>query len=159
MNNSQTKKRGNVIADDQAMIDGITKFLSGIGSLPVGSQTMTPADIVKVFQERIDAAKAAIAAEATRAAAVKADRDERAKTAAFVRAFRRIVIGMFQESPDTLAVFHLTAPKVAKKKVTTKAQALAKSTATRKARNTLGKKAKLKIHGTAAPPLDTTAKP
>ena len=162
MNNTTPNKRTDVIAGDQAMIDGIKKFLSGIGTLPVGSQNMTPADLIKVFQERIDAGKAAIAAEASRAAAVKADRDERAKTAALVRAFRRIVQGMFSASPDTLAVFGLRPQKVAKKTVASKAQAAAKTRATRKARNTLGKKQKASIHGTVtpkAPPPDTTTKP
>jgi hypothetical protein len=151
---------------DQAMIDGVQKFLSQLASLPVGSQTMTPADIVKVFQDRIKVGKAAQAAEAARTAAVKVDRDERAKTAALVQAFRRIVLGMFAQTPDTLAVFGLTAPKVAKKKVDVKAAAVVKSKATRKARNTVGKKAKLAIKGAPAAvksgptaPPETPAKP
>jgi hypothetical protein len=144
---TNTKKRGDVIAGDQAMIDGITKFLAQLATLPVGGQNMTPADIVKVFQARIDAGKAAQAAEASRTAAVKADRDERAKTSAFMRAFRRIVLGMFQEAPDTLAIFGLKAPKARKPKVTTKAAAVAKNAATRKARGTVGPKKKLTIKG------------
>jgi hypothetical protein len=132
---------------DQAMIDGIQKFLAQLASLLVGSRTLTPADIVKVFQDRVDAAKALKTAEAARTAAVKVDRDVRAKTSVFVQACRRVVQGMFFESPDTLAAFGLRAPKAAKTKVVVKAAAVAKSKATRTARSTRGKKARLAIKG------------
>jgi hypothetical protein len=146
---NQSNKRSDQIADDQAMINGIQKFLSPTVVLSVGSQAnLTPADIVKVFQGRLTAGQAVVTAEATRTAAVKGNLDERSKTAAFVQAFRRIVVGMFQESPDTLAVFNLAAPKAATKTVATKATAVAKSKATRVARNTLGSKQKSKIKGT-----------
>jgi hypothetical protein len=159
-------KRADLVAADQAMIDGVNRFLTAIASLPVGGQVLTPADIVKLFQDRVNAAKAVETADAARTAAIKAERDERARTAAKTRAFRRIVLGMFQEAPDTLAVFGLKAPKVVKKKVEVKAAAVAKTLATREARQTKGKKQKLAIKGTlpaatpapAAPPA-TPAKP
>jgi hypothetical protein len=146
-------KRTDLIAADQAMIDGVKRFLTQIASLPVGNQVLTPADIVKVFQDRVNAGQAVKTAETARTAAIKADRDERARTAATVRAFRRIVLGMFQESPDTLAIFGLKAPKVVKKTVAVKATAVVKTKATRAARGTKGKKAKLAIKG--APPAAT----
>ena len=142
---------------DHAMIDGVQKFLSQFASLPVGSQTLTPADIVKVFQDRITLGKAAQTAEAARAAAVKADRDERARTSALVQALRRIVLGMFAQTPDTLAVFGLKALKAAKTKVDVKAAAVVKGKATRTARHTTGKKAKLTIKG--APAAATSGPP
>jgi hypothetical protein len=142
-----SNKRSDRMSADQAMADGVQKFLAQLASLPVGSRIVTPADIVKVFQDRIDAGKALKTAEAARTAAVKADRDVRAQTSVFVQACRRVVQGMFFESPDTLAAFGLKAPKAAKKKVAVKAAAVVKSKATRTARNTLGKKAKLAIHG------------
>ncbi|MBV9946995.1 MAG: hypothetical protein JOZ69_09115, partial [Myxococcales bacterium] len=73
------------------------------GSLFVGSQSVTPADIVRIFEDRLTVAKAAVSAEAARTAAVKANRDKRAQTAAFVSSIKRIVQGMFSQSPDTLA--------------------------------------------------------
>jgi hypothetical protein len=158
-----TKKRGDRLAEDQAMITGTEKFLGNLATLPVGGKNMTPADIVKVFQDRVDAGKAAQTAEAARLTAVKGDRDTRTRTAAFVRSFRRIVLGMFEESPDTLAVFALTAPKPHKVKVVTKATAVAKNKATRAARGTVGPRKKLSIKGTVpagnggAPPPETPA--
>jgi hypothetical protein len=150
-------KRGDRVAADQAMIDGILKFLGNLATLPVGGTNMTPADIVKVFQERVDAGKAVQTANAARTAAVKADLDTRTKTSAFARAFRRIVLGMFQEAPDTLAIFNLTAPKATKVKVATKAVAVAKNKATRAARGTVGKRKKLAIKGTV--PAETGTAP
>jgi hypothetical protein len=144
---TKSNKRSDQVAADQAMIDGIQKFLSQLASMPVGSQNMTPADIVKVFQARVDAGKAVQTANAARITAVKANKDERQKTSAFVQAFRRIVVGMFLQSPDTLAVFNLTAPKAAKRTVATKSAAVAKSKATRTARNTMGSKQKKSIKG------------
>jgi len=141
-------KRGDRVAADQAMIDGTLKFLANLATLPVGGTNMTPADIVKVFQERVDAGKAVQTANAARVAAIKADLDTRTKTTAFARAFRRIVLGMFQEAPDTLAIFALKAPKATKVKVATKAVAVAKNKATRAARGTVGKRKKLAIKGT-----------
>ncbi len=166
MSNSPTN-RSSEIAADQAMIDGIQKFLSQFASLPVGSQILAPADIVKVFQGRLNAGKAVQTADAARTTAVKANRDERLNTAAFAQSFRRMVLGMFSQSPDTLAVFGLKPPKVVKKKVAVKSAAVAKSKATRTARNTMGSKQKKAIKGTlpaapsgaAAEPATATPKP
>jgi hypothetical protein len=156
--NNRTAK----LAADQSMIDGVHKVLGTFASLPVGSTTVTPADIVKVLQDRIDAGKAVLTAEAARTAAVKVDRDKRAQSAAFVQSLRRMIQGMFTQSPDTLAAFGLKAPKAAKKTVTIKATAVAKSKATRTARGTLGKKQKKAVKGTvvaAAPTGGTAAAP
>jgi hypothetical protein len=103
--------RATLLAADQKVIDGAQKALAQVPSLPVGSKTSTPADIVKIFQDRIATGNAVVTAEAARAAAIKADRDTRARTASFVASFKRIVQGMFSQSPDTLATFGLKAPK------------------------------------------------
>jgi hypothetical protein len=145
-----TNTRTNLLAADQQMINGVQKSLMQVASLPVGSQTSTPADIVKVFQDRIATGNAVVTADAARTAAIKADRDKRAQTAAFVSSFKRMVQGMYSQSPDTLATFGLKAPKAAKRTVETKATALVKSEATRKARNTMGSQQKKKVKGTVS---------
>jgi hypothetical protein len=141
--------RANLLAADQQMINGVQKSLTQVTSMPVGSQTSTPADIVKVFQDRIATGNAVITADAARTAAIKADRDKRAQTATFVSSFKRIVQGMYSQSPDTLATFGLTALKATKKTAETKATAAVKSKATRVARNTMGSQQKKKVKGTA----------
>jgi hypothetical protein len=145
---TKVKTRDGQLSADQKLIDGTEKFLAKYPELPVGSQNMATTDIVKVFQGRIGTSKAVLTADAARTAAIKADRDERQKTSAFVQAFRRMVLGMFLQSPDTLATFGLKAPKAVKKDVETKSTAVAKSKATRKARNTMGTKQKKTVKGT-----------
>jgi hypothetical protein len=138
------------LAADQKMIDGTKQLLSPLTSLIVGSQDMTPAQIEQVFQDRIDAGNAAVKAEDVRKAAVKADKDERKKTTPFVQAFKRIVIGMFLQSPDKLGLFGLQAPKTAKKTAASKAAAAANAVATKKARGPIGKKQRAKVKAPTA---------
>jgi hypothetical protein len=146
MTNISTK-RSDKVSDDQAMIDGVQKFLGKLAQLPVGSQMVTPDQIVQVYKDRLAAGQAVITAEAARAAAIAVEKDKRTSTAAFVRSFRRMLQGMFSASPDTLAVFHLTPVKAPKRTVATKSAAVAQSKATRAARGTKGKKQKAQIKG------------
>jgi hypothetical protein len=63
------------------------------------------------------------------------------------RAFKRIVQGMFAESPDTLADFGLKPLKVGARTVATKVDAIARAAATRKARHTMGSQQKKEVKG------------
>src|ERR1700722_9992399 len=128
---------------DQKLLDGTQQVLSKLTTMTVGSQSLAPADIVKIFQDRIASSQAVQTATAARSAAVKADRDKRTQTAPLVKAFKRVVQGMFSESPDTLAVFGLQPVKAGTTTV-----------ATRVARHTMGKVQKKDIHGT--PPSAST---
>jgi hypothetical protein len=147
MNPSNSNNHLVQLDSDRKMATGARKFLAGIASLPVGSQTLTPEQIAQVFDARASLCEALQAASAARTAAVKAYQDKRSETAPFVSAFRRVVQGMFAQSPDTLAEFGLTAPKPADKSVVVKAAAIAKSKATRAARHTMGKKQKQAVKG------------
>jgi hypothetical protein len=140
---------------DQKMAAGIKQFFSALPTMTVGSQTLAPADFAKIFQDRVASSQTVQTATAARTAAVKADRDKRTQTAPVVKAFKRVVQGMFSESPDTLAVFGLQPIRVGAPTVATKAAAADKALATRKARHTMGKNQKKDIHGT--PPSATTA--
>jgi hypothetical protein len=79
------------------------------------------------------------------------------QAAPVLKAFKRIVQGMFSESPDVLATFGLEPVKVGSTTIATKAAALDKTIATRKARHTMGPVQKKKIHGT--PPGAITGSP
>ena len=129
------------------MLAGVQKFLVQYPSLYVGGQSMTPSAIVTALQNRINASQAAQAAEVARAAAVKANLNERAQSATFEQGLRQVVQGMYSQSPDTLAVFGLKPRKSTKKTVATKTEAVAKNKATRAARHTMGPKQKLEITG------------
>jgi hypothetical protein len=144
--------RPSQLAAEQKLIDGTKQFLWQLQSIPVGSQMVTPPEIVQVLDDRIARVKATIAAADARTAAVKAERDERKKTTPFVNSLKRIVVGMFSQSPDTLGVFGLKAPKVGKRTVANKSVAVEKVAATRKARNTMGPKARKSVKGTVPSP-------
>ena len=144
---------------DQKMVAGFQQYFSNLATMTVGSQTRTPADFVKVLQDRIASSQAVQTATAARSAAVKADRDKRTQTAPLIRALRRVVQGMYSESPDVLAVFGVRPVKLGAQTVATKATAVEKTLATRKARHTMGKKQKKDIHGTPATATIETAVP
>jgi hypothetical protein len=158
MSTNTKNRRIDQLAGEQKLIDGTKQFLWQLQSIPVGSQMMTPPEIAQVLEDRIAKAKAAVAAADAHTAAVKADRDERKKTAPFVSALVRIVVGMFSQSPDTLGVFGLKAPRAGKKTVAVKSVAVAKVVATRKARHTMGTKQRKTVKGTV-PSANTGSAP
>ncbi len=154
---TRNSSRNDVIAADQHMVDGIQKNQPKLpGSFPLEGQSMTPADVIQVFQDRIATGKAVLMAESARAAAVKADRDKRAVTRATALAFKHLLIAMFAQQPDVLGDFGLHATKPAAKSAADKAQAAAKAKATRALLGTKGsrqKKAVIKAateHSTAS---------
>jgi hypothetical protein len=136
---SNKNSRIDTLAADQAMVDGITKNQSKLpASITVGSTVTTPQAMITVFQGRVTAAKAVIAAEAASSAAVKANNTERANTAALVLAWKQLITAMYKNSPDVLGDYGLAVPKVAQKTAAVKAKAAAKGAATRKTLGTKG---------------------
>src|SRR5271167_2607202 len=132
-NNRQT-----TLGQDQKMIAGIQKNLSG-KSFTVSDKSYATQDVIAVYQGRINTGQAVASAKAVWQAAVKSDRTQRSQTASFASSFQAIVKGMFQD-PSTLADFGLSPRKSTSKTVQTKATAVVKNLATRKARGTTGKK-------------------
>jgi hypothetical protein len=140
--------RMNKQINDQKMSDATLLHLANIASLPVGNATMTPAQIAQIYKDRIATNQAVLDANAQRAEAVKADKDKRAQTGPVTKAFKRMVQGMFAQSPTVLADFGLTPAKVVTKSVATKTVAVAKAKATRAARHTMGSRQRAQIMGT-----------
>jgi len=145
-------------AADQKMIDGFNRHGSLIGSLLIDGRQLKPADVVQVVQARLDASKAVEADKATWQSAVKANKDERAKTRVFMTQVRQALLVMFASSIDILADFGLTPRKQRAPKPPAKVAAAQKAKATREARGTKGKKQKAKIKG-AAPELPPATAP
>jgi hypothetical protein len=145
-------------AADQKMIDGTQQYFALQAALTIAGATYTPAEIIEMLGKRIASNKAVEAANAQRTAAIKADRDARSASAPVLKAFRRILEGMYAGSPDTLAAFGLAPLKVGTKSVAVKHEAIAKSLATREARHTMGPKQKATIHGTPADPASDPAR-
>jgi hypothetical protein len=156
-----TKNESNRImqeAADQKLMDGIKKHESTLTSFTVAGATYKTADILGILQQRLTTAHAA---ESTRAAwltAVKANKDERAKTRPVVSGVRQTIQVMFAGSTDTLAEFGLKPRKPrALRTPEQKAESVIKGKATRAARHTAGPKQKAKIKGTAPQAAPATA--
>jgi hypothetical protein len=143
-------------AADQALADGLTKRKRDLTSFMIGGTSHTPDDILIVLQGRIAAASLAQSTRATWQSAVKADRDERAKTKTFVSGLRQALKVAFDGSIDALADFGLSPRKVHVATPEEKAKATAKAKATRAARHTMGPKQKLAVTGTVPQAAPTT---
>jgi hypothetical protein len=140
---------------DQQVIVGIKTDLQTMSSLPLGGATYTPSSLAAFIQSRIDAANAVLTAKANWQSASKTYEAINTQATVVVRELRNLVIGAFGPSSPKLADFGFT-PTV--RKVQTpeqKAAAAVKRAATRKARGTMGKVAKLAIKG--APPMAPSA--
>jgi hypothetical protein len=160
----QKNSRADVLAADQAIIDGLTKNQAKFGaSFYCGSKQMTVQNAIDMMQGRVTTGKAVVSADAARTEAIKADKDERAQTRTDVTALKRLIIAMFLSSPATLADFALKPPKQPTKTVEEKAQAAAKAQATRKTLGTKGAQQKkaAKAAAAAAPeaPAQTATPP
>src|SRR5258708_40314719 len=124
---------------DQNLIDGLKKHEQTLPSLLIGGTSLKTADIIGILQARINARNAVAPSRATWQTDVKADRDERAKTNAFVSGLRQALQVAFAGSIDTLADFGLKAHKQRTPRTPAeKAVAAAKAQATRAARHTMG---------------------
>jgi hypothetical protein len=130
------------------LVAGLEKHFANAASLTFASATHPTADVVKAL-EALPAKRAAV--EDAKAALKAALADETTNAPA-LRAFMgdvdAFVKSAFSKSPDVLADFGLEPKKVATPLTTEQlAAAVAKREATRKARGTMGKKAKLAVKG------------
>ncbi len=154
-------------AADQKMIDGFNKHATDIVSLVIGAATIKTADIITVLRARLATSNTVQSTRATWQAAVQADRDERAKTKAYVDGVKQALQVVLSGSIDGLADFGLTARKPRVLTPEQKAVAAARARATRVARGTKGSVQKKAIKGAvtatlvvtpvASPPVASTA--
>jgi len=155
-----TKTRTSTQGKDQQVITGIQKDLSTMSSLPLGGETFTPATLTAFVQSRIDAGNEVVVAKAYWQNAAKTYEAINTKATIVVHDLKQLVIGAFGATSSKLADFGFTPRKVVVLTPDQKVAAAAKRAATRKARGTLGPKAKLAVTGTVAPTAPvTTAKP
>lgn len=138
-------------AHDAQMIVGVEKDLQNVASLLLAGETFTPKSLQAFFQSRIDAANAVVTARAHWLDTVKAFKAIDAKGAVVVRGLHQYVVNAYGAASPQLADFGFTPSKRATQTPEQKAAAVAKRAATRKARNTMGKKAKLAIKGAVVP--------
>jgi hypothetical protein len=132
---------------DSVVIAGIEKDLATVTSLTLAGQTITPADLVKLVQSRIDAANAVAPAKAKWSAAVLAYNTVDKEVTPVLRALKAYLTNTYGSTSPILADFGFSPPKTAVKSPAVKTAAAEKALATRKARNTMGKVQKKAVKG------------
>jgi hypothetical protein len=135
---------------DANVILGIQKNLLNVPTLNLAGKPITPADLEKLVQSRIDSANAIAPAKAKWTAAVQAYRTLNTQVTPVVRALRTYVINTYGPTSTVLTDFGFSPPKTTVTSPEVKAAAAVKAKATRAARHTQGKKQKLAIKGTVA---------
>jgi hypothetical protein len=153
---SRTAKQGK----DQEVIQGIQKDLLTMSSIPLGGTMYTPGSLVAFVQSRIDAGNEVAMAKANWLKTVKAYQAIDKQADLVLHDLKGFVSGAFGATSSKLADFGFTARTVEEPTQEQKQAAVAKRAATRKARGTMGPKAKLKVTGaTASAPAAAPATP
>lgn len=142
---------------DRKIVAAIQKHISGAVTLE--GVSYTPSQLAKVFQDGIDTADATDAAKKQYAAAVAAEQEDRATLTGVETALRSYLAATYGQASTTFADFGFTPKKVRAVNASTKAAAVEKRNATRKARNTMGSREKLKVKGAPAPATSAPAQP
>jgi hypothetical protein len=139
--------KASTLARVQALIAGTQKQFPK-GQLSFGGTTYTPAAIVKLLTQLLNAITSLNAAQASAKKSLLAKQGVAAQVGPFITAYQRFVLSTFGNDPETLADFGLEPPKAPKPlSGEDRVAATAKADATRKARGTTGKKEKLAIQG------------
>ena len=133
----------------QTLVSGILANLDSSTSLSISGGTYTIAEMVGRIQERIAAAERTKASKNLWHSDVQAERQVAAALRPLLKGMQRFVQSRYGEDSAKLAEFGFTPRKPRQVSAKTKADAAVKATATRKARNTVGKKQRLAIK---APP-------
>ena len=136
---------------DQQILQGVRSTMQGMPMVYLGREFLTIPELEARLQARIDAATRVLAAKAAWQAAVEQYEAIDQKTGVIVRDLLRTVIGAFGEDSTKLAEFGFVAPRRPTWTPETTTAAVAKRAATRKARKTMGPKAKLAIKGVVEP--------
>ncbi len=134
-------------ARDAQAIAGIQKHLPSASSVPLAGSTYSPADLVKLIQNRMDTIAKADAIKATWHSTVLAGEAQNTQLTPILRALRQHVINVYGAASPVLADFGFAPPKTTARTPEAKAAAAAKSKATRAARHTMGKNQKKAVKG------------
>jgi hypothetical protein len=141
---------------DGLLLAGTDKHYPGNASLTFGGATHTTTEIKQALNDRMSARKNTDAAKAAYDAAVKAERDTRARTGKLVLQYKGFLLVTNGEDVTALADYGLKPRKQAVVKPATRVAAAAKAKETRKARGTKGKRQRLAIKAAATEPTAAT---
>jgi hypothetical protein len=159
MSNTNNPNKVTRLARLNQAIAGIQQFFMALSAVVLGGKSYTPAALVALFQSATAAINQSSNKKAEYLATVQSERDVLAGVVPVLRYLKSFVVTQFGDTQDAaqkLEVFGFTPRKPRPKNVKVKAAAVEKVAATRKARNTMGKKQKAKIKGsTPAEPATT----
>jgi hypothetical protein len=135
---------------DQTVIAGVDKYFANAATLPLAGTAYTPSAFKAVLQREIDTVRALDVARAAIAQLVATARAARTDAGAARRALKAYVLGAY--GPAAVQMLQdlgipVPKPKGGKRSAATKAIAVVKAEATRKARGTIGRKKKQAIKG------------
>jgi len=125
----------------------IPKYLTALTTVILAGATFTVQGLVDFFNGQIALLDAATNARAQLKAAVKAIKDNRTTNGPVVKGFNDLILSMFSNQPTVLAAFGIATRKQPAKTSEAKALAAQRNVATRKARNTMGKKQRKDVKG------------
>jgi hypothetical protein len=146
---------------DQLAITGVDAVFPGVATILLGGVSYTPTQLKAVFQDDIDATRGADAAKADLAEKVAAKKEARGKAVGVRKDLKRYLVGAHgAQAVALLQKLGIQPPKERpKRSVASKAEAAVAAKATRKARGTLGPKARQKVTGKTATAGSTTPAP
>ena len=149
--NSRATLAGQLVAGTKKNFPDMTQ------KIMVGGVSMTVGDATNELQAFVDNRAAVVAAQVAAKAKLEAERSQMPALNAFLDAFVAFIRGTFGTKTDLLSGFGLEPPQAkAQPTAEEKAVAVAKRTATRKARGTSGTKAKKAVHGNVTATLTVT---
>jgi hypothetical protein len=145
---STTKSKISIQSRDTTLIAGIKKRFSAATTILAAAVTYTPLALVALFQSQIDALNKVLSTRAQWKATVLSARALTLTVNQVYSALQTILRAQYANAPDALSDFGMVPKKVTKRSPVKNVVAAARNLSTRKARNTLGSKAKLAIQGT-----------
>ncbi|HZU82014.1 MAG TPA: hypothetical protein VE987_03810 [Polyangiaceae bacterium] len=145
------------------LVDGIQSELAGVDPFVIANQTISRADLLKRFEDRIAASEASKSARSAWRTAVESERTLAQAVEPLRAGIKRLLQMRFGPKSNKLQDFGFTPAKTPKKTAQAKATGVVKAKATRAARGTKGavqKKAiKGAVTGVAVTPITATQQP
>jgi hypothetical protein len=149
---SSNQNHAKIVATCNQRILALNKFVTAKTPMVINGQSMKPSDLIAVYQDTLDTRSTVETQRAAYEQALQAR--ERANTArlAIDEGLKAWVANQFGPVTQTVSEFGFSPRKARAKSAQTKADAVVKLRATRKARNTMGKRQKAGIKGTVPTP-------
>jgi hypothetical protein len=150
-----TEKANNntIVTNNQKRINALKKYVTNSKTeIPVSGEVLKPAQVISVFQDSLDTRAAVTATQASYKSALADRVNAEVKRQATDDALKGWVLNRFGADSAEAHEFGYSARKSPVLSAAERATAVLQNHATRQARGTMGKKAKLKIKGTLVAP-------